>query len=43
MCQVWKTYMGRNRNVGTIEALGEVYKRGGVTAFWAGLTPKVRP
>jgi hypothetical protein len=35
--------MGRNRNVGTIEALGEVYKRGGMAGFYAGLTPKVRP
>jgi hypothetical protein len=40
--QVWKTYMGRNRSVGTLEALKLVYKDGGVSAFYAGLSPKAR-
>jgi len=39
--EVWKTHMGRFREQGTFEALGNVYKRGGVGAFWNGLGPKM--
>jgi len=39
--EVWKTRMGRFRNESTIEAFVNVYKRGGVGAFWAGLAPKL--
>ena len=43
---MWKTYMGRNRNVGTLAAFGEIYRQAGggfpgVAAFWAGTGPKV--
>jgi hypothetical protein len=37
--EVWKTRMGRYRNESTIGAFKNVYQRGGVTAFWAGLAP----
>jgi len=39
--EVWKTHMGRFRNESTIQAFGNVYKRGGIGAFWAGLGPKL--
>eukprot|EP00922_Rhytidocystis_sp_ex-Travisia-forbesii_P039293 GHVS01058461.1.p1 GENE.GHVS01058461.1~~GHVS01058461.1.p1 ORF type:complete len:284 (+),score=31.62 GHVS01058461.1:383-1234(+) len=39
--EVWKTRMGRFRSESTMEAFGNVYKRGGVGAFWQGLTPKL--
>jgi hypothetical protein len=39
--EVWKTRMGRFRNEGTIEAFVNVYKRGGVSAFWAGTSAKL--
>eukprot|EP01062_Namystynia_karyoxenos_P026103 TRINITY_DN20399_c0_g1_i1.p1 TRINITY_DN20399_c0_g1~~TRINITY_DN20399_c0_g1_i1.p1 ORF type:complete len:310 (+),score=109.77 TRINITY_DN20399_c0_g1_i1:87-932(+) len=39
--EVWKTHMGRNRNQGTFEALGNVYRRSGISGFWAGLMPKM--
>ena len=34
--------MGRNRSVGTLQAVTEIYGRGGVAGFWSGLTPKAR-
>lgn len=34
--------MGRNRSVGTLQAVREVYSRGGVAGFWGGLAPKAR-
>jgi len=39
--EVWKTRMGRFRNEGTMEALGNVYKLGGVGGFWRGVGPKL--
>jgi len=39
--EVWKTRMGRSRDERSIEAFINVYKRGGVTAYWAGLSPKM--
>jgi len=39
--EVWKTRMGRFRDEGTIQAFRQVYRTGGVTAFWAGLSPKL--
>eukprot|EP01064_Diplonema_japonicum_P033503 TRINITY_DN6616_c2_g1_i1.p1 TRINITY_DN6616_c2_g1~~TRINITY_DN6616_c2_g1_i1.p1 ORF type:complete len:289 (+),score=48.43 TRINITY_DN6616_c2_g1_i1:79-945(+) len=39
--EVWKTRMGRFRNEGTIEAFGNVYRNGGIPAFWAGVGPKM--
>lgn len=39
--EVWKTRMGRFRNEGTFEAFANVYKRGGVGAFWQGTSAKM--
>jgi len=39
--EVWKTRMGRFRNESTVEAFVNVYKRGGVGAFWAGTSAKL--
>eukprot|EP00922_Rhytidocystis_sp_ex-Travisia-forbesii_P039292 GHVS01058460.1.p1 GENE.GHVS01058460.1~~GHVS01058460.1.p1 ORF type:complete len:111 (+),score=9.95 GHVS01058460.1:245-577(+) len=39
--EVWKTRMGRFRNESTREAFVNVYKRGGVGAFWQGIMPKM--
>lgn len=39
--EVWKTRMGRFRNEGAIEAFMNVYKRGGVGAYWAGTSAKM--
>jgi len=39
--EVWKTRMGRFRTESTAQAFVNVYKNGGVTAFWAGLSPKL--
>jgi hypothetical protein len=39
--EVWKTYMGRNRGVGTFQALGEIYAKGGLGMFWRGTGPKM--
>ena len=39
--KVWKTYLGRNRGTGTLEAVGEIYRNGGVSAFWAGTGAKM--
>lgn len=39
--EVWKTRMGRYRNENTVEAFVNVYKRGGISAFWAGTTAKL--
>mmetsp|Transcript_47820 Transcript_47820/g.89007 ORF Transcript_47820/g.89007 Transcript_47820/m.89007 type:complete len:303 (+) Transcript_47820:129-1037(+) len=39
--EVWKTRMGRHRNETTSEAFMNVYRRGGVSGFWAGLGPKM--
>ena len=45
--EVWKTYMGRNRDATTLGAIKSIYQQGGggfpgVAAFWAGTGPKVR-
>ena len=39
--EVWKTRMGSNRSEGTLEAFKNVYRKGGVKAFWAGTGPKM--
>jgi hypothetical protein len=39
--EVWKTYMGANRNEGTMQAWRSVYKNGGVGAFWRGWEAKI--
>lgn len=39
--EVWKTRMGRHRTEGTVEAFMNVYRRGGIGGFWAGLGPKM--
>ena len=39
--EVWKTRMGRFRQEGTLEAFANIYKQGGVKAFWAGTGPKM--
>jgi len=38
---VWKTRMARNRSEGTVEAFRNVYRTGGVGAFWKGTGPKM--
>ena len=39
--EVWKTYLGRNRGVGTVQALRDIYAGGGLPAFWAGTSAKM--
>jgi len=39
--QVWKTYLGRNRGVGTWHAVSDIHKTGGLPAFWAGTSAKM--
>lgn len=39
--EVWKTHMGTYRSQGTIESFWNIYKKGGVGAFWKGLEPKM--
>lgn len=39
--EVWKTHMGRFRDQKTFEALGNVYRKGGIKGFWSGLGPKM--
>jgi len=39
--EVWKTRMGRHRTEGTAEAFKNIYRGGGVKAFWAGTGPKM--
>ena len=39
--EVWKTHMGTCRNEGTMEAFRNVYRKGGVNAFWKGWEPKM--
>lgn len=39
--EVWKTHMGTYRNEGTVEAFRNIYKKGGVGAFWRGWQPKM--
>ena len=39
--EVWKTRMGRFGQEGTLEAFANIYKQGGVKAFWAGTGPKM--
>ncbi len=39
--EVWKTYMGSNRDVNTIKAFRNIYNDGGVLAFWRGFKPKM--
>ena len=46
MLQVWKTYMGRNRDATTVGAIRSIYQEAGggfpgISAFWAGTGPKV--
>ena len=46
MLQVWKTYMGRNRDATTVGAIRSIYREAGggfpgISAFWAGTGPKV--
>jgi hypothetical protein len=38
--EVWKTRMGSVRTEGTLEALRNIYRDGGVSRFWAGWQPK---
>ena len=39
--EVWKTYMGRHRDLSTIQSFRAIYAEGGVFAFWKGLSPKL--
>ena len=39
--EVWKTRMGRFRQESTIEAFKNVYKQGGIGAFWRGTSAKM--
>lgn len=39
--EVWKTYMGANRNYSTMAALKQVYSEGGVKGFYGGFQPKM--
>lgn len=39
--EVWKTRMGRMRHETTLQAFSNVYKEGGITAFWWGTGPKM--
>ncbi|KEP60783.1 UNVERIFIED_CONTAM: MC family transporter, putative [Hammondia hammondi] len=39
--EVWKTRMGRYRSESTVEAFQQIYKGGGVRAYWRGLAPKL--
>lgn len=39
--EVWKTRMGRFRDESTATAFVNVYKRGGITAFWQGTSAKM--
>ena len=39
--EVWKTRMGRFRHESTLTSFANVYKEGGITAFWKGTGPKM--
>ncbi len=39
--EVWKTHMGTYRSQGTMEAFRNIYRSGGVLAFYRGLQPKL--
>ncbi|PHJ23986.1 mc family transporter [Cystoisospora suis] len=39
--EVWKTRMGRYREESTIDAFRQIYRRGGVKAYWQGLSAKM--
>jgi len=39
--EVWKTRMGRFRSETTIEAFKNVYRQGGIGAFWRGTSAKM--
>ena len=39
--EVWKTYRGSHRHVSTLQAFREIYKSGGIGAFWKGWQPKM--
>lgn len=39
--EVWKTRMGRFRQESTIESFKNVYKQGGIGAFWRGTSAKM--
>ncbi|KFG54248.1 putative carrier protein [Toxoplasma gondii FOU] len=39
--EVWKTRMGRYRSESTVEAFQQIYREGGVRAYWRGLAPKL--
>ena len=35
--EVWKTHMGSYRNESTVQAFRNIYKKGGISSFWAGI------
>mmetsp|Transcript_9067 Transcript_9067/g.23711 ORF Transcript_9067/g.23711 Transcript_9067/m.23711 type:complete len:285 (-) Transcript_9067:299-1153(-) len=39
--EVWKTHMGRYRNLSTIESLTTIYRENGLCGFWKGSAPKM--
>jgi len=39
--EVWKTQMGRFRSESTFQSLKTIYKKGGIKAFYKGLSPKL--
>lgn len=39
--EVWKTHMGRYRSETTSQAFMNIYRSGGVAAFWKGMGPKL--
>jgi len=38
--EVWKTHMGTYRKETTFEAFANIYRKGGVAAFWRGFQVK---
>ena len=38
---MWKTYLGRNRGVGTVQAVRDIYAASGLKGFWAGTSAKM--
>ena len=39
--EVWKTHMGTYRNEAPLAAFRNIYRAGGIGAFWYGFQPKV--
>jgi len=39
--EVWKTHMGRYRNMGTAESFMTIYRQNGLGGFWKGTAPKM--